>query len=203
MISQTALVIQNATQHECFDYAASEGYFFSYSIKTERMGFHRQCREEWSWVWKSAPYIGFTCPTLNIKRFNTCWTALERKLGLTEPTIIRPVVCDHRDGEHKADTSAIILQINPFWTKTSTHRSILTLFIRLAGKYYQGKYRGAVQSYALANLIENKLDWFLAGNTRPTYTRVDGGIVDKLKYKSMDEVKTMLVKPEAVTPVVA
>lgn len=200
MISDTPLTITNAlTGANCFDYVSSNGTFFAWSAKTGRVGMSRSCREEWSRDWRRAPYIGFTRTSLNIKLFNQAWAAIERKLGLTELTVIYPVIRDHRDGERRLDPSTVILGLSPFWTLTSTHRAFMTLFIRMAGAFYTGRFRDAVQAYGLAQLIAEPIDWFLAGNTHPTYANIDYGIVDKFRYAGMERVKTMLVKPEAAS----
>lgn len=196
MISKDTLIIKNK---DWFQYVSQNGGFFVYSPENQQSKMLVSCREEFQAYYfrpkkDSSPYVGFYSSYLDINAFDRFWTELEDKVNVEPKSqIYRTNIA-----------SVVILKLSPFWIANSTRKSILTLFIRGFGAY--GKNRkslvGAMVAYPLAAKVINAVNWFLAGNTQPTYSRMNsppggyGGFIYHFAYRSNDRIKKMLVKPK-------
>lgn len=170
MISSTPLRLRDPEGYTAYSASAPEGYFFLYQPRGDGVLNTFHCREELASMWDDdharCRYLGFMWTNrIWVGRTERMWRQFETAMGVTEPTVFHGI-CDE-DGD--VETGQVLLHLSPFWVKTQTHRSVCSLLLRLLIVHYTDSWNAAVNAYALARDCKLALEWFLAGNTRPTY----------------------------------
>lgn len=197
-------------------YSAVNGMFFVYVPATKLCDCFKVCRTEFAWKWegldpdyqtggyprikpygdKVSEYIGFVLyPTgIDIPVFAAKWDDMEIRLGLIEKTIIYRT---------SASNKAMIFKLSPFWLANDTVRSFVTLFIRMLAVYPRATFDESVRAYHLSARIIKAIEWFMAGNTHPTYQHLSRmangdnylGVINEFQLLSPDEIAAKLTKP--------
>ncbi len=206
----------------------SQGYFFQYDPRYRRtvssaytkangMGEGHdivQCRTTFQAIWEiDHPTFSYTHafkrrisrwvgmlrkPNIDIKHVAHLWSQIEDKVCPKDRSTIHQV---------KGDKGTIIWHLSPFWTRTDTHRSFATLFMRMVVVYGCKTLDASIDAYSLSADIKPAIKHWLGGHTKPSYARLtakgrwkmDGytGVINQLFNRSPDELATMLVKPAA------
>ena len=143
------------------NYSCEKGYFFDIKNENQACNF-MQCRVDFARYVMISPAvkrIGFAKTDYNLKLINKFWNFVARKLGTkTRPTFIQT---------NKVDF--LIIDIPEFWLTNDTRRSLFTLLLRCSAAYYKGRFQDGINTYDLASRVSHAIQYFLAGNTTPTY----------------------------------
>lgn len=174
-IAPTPIRLKDPSGYTSYSCDNSEGFFFLYLPRGDGVQNAFHCREELAVDWdEDAPrcrWLGFMWNSqIMVRRIERLWTDLETKMGVTEHTVFHRVTDGESEGGAPSiEKTQVLLHLSPFWTKTQTHRSVCSLLLRLLIVYYTGSWNAAINAYELAKECREALEWFLAGNTRPSY----------------------------------
>ncbi len=176
-------------------YHRVDGYFFTikqdaYNILDLQYIF--DCRESTEEnINMRTCYIGWRSDNLNLALMSEFWDKIEQKLGeKSRITIFETGV-----------SNLIVIKVPPFWMETDVSRGFFTLFLRASAVYYTNDLLKAFKNYKLALCILPVIEWFLDGNTKPTFGSLEyiegrgRGIVAQFKDNIESQYKLDLVKP--------
>ncbi len=162
------------TSYACDD---DEGFFFLYQPHGDGVLNTFGCREELAFDWDDEHprnrWLGFMWnENIMVGRLDRLWSDYETKMGIkaADQTVFHRVLGDDEDDRTpRLNRHLVLLHLSPFWTKTQTHRSVCSMLLRLLVVYYKDSWNQGIKAYQLAAGCREALEWFLAGNTKPTY----------------------------------
>lgn len=180
------------------EYTSSTGMFVVIT-STNEIYWTGRCRVELEWYLKKNNYhnrIGFKKSNADIKLMRSFWSKIFKKLGKKSKfTICKSTV------KNFTVNDIYVIDLPEFWN-TETNRSLFSLFLR-ASVCYHTKGNGVIKtlkSYYLANNVIPAIEWFLKGNTIPTYekfTTLDGegytGFVAEFQHLTQSEIEKKLI----------
>ena len=126
-----------------------------------------RCRVEFEWDLKKNEFykrVGFKKDGMNLDLVKSFWSEIFRKLGRRS----RFTIC-------KSNLPNIcIIDLPKFWNETDTARSLFSLFLRASIVYHKAgnDVLTTLKSYDLATKALPAIEWFLKGNTVPTYEKL-------------------------------
>lgn len=154
-----------------------------------------RCRVEIEWELKRNNFparMGFCRPGSDIEIMRNFWSKIFKKLGKSSEFVI-----------HETNfNNTYIIDVPDFWNKTDTGRSVFTLFLRASACFHtkSNTILKTLKSYQLASLVIPALQWYLKGNTIPTYDKLTGldyegytGFVAEFQALPLEEIKSKLV----------
>lgn len=190
MISDTSFPIDYSTDSYATYDPWKEGRFMPLNSQNG-ITIHHTCREVvGKYFTGKSSHIAMRATDADAARVNAFFEIIENKLKL--PKNQRTIVYQGKNKEY------VVLKVPKFWLKNATTRGFYTLFFRCAVAYFfHDNFSKALKDYLLTNTMKNQIQWFLKGNTQPTYKRLKGkGIVDHFtEYNYGIDYKTLLVKP--------
>lgn len=171
-------------------YKSAYGQFFLFDPDDPISMHCLACRDEFAWEWEGCDkpdyecgaepigndgkhrWIGFTTGyDINIKAVESVWRTLERKMNVGLGLKWRGTVFYRSDVD-----GTIVLRLSRFWVQSSTHRSVFTLLLRMVVGYRLNgvtprTINEMIDAYHHASNCSTALKRFLAGYTKPTYSR--------------------------------
>jgi hypothetical protein len=195
MLSSKILKIKNHLYIN--PYNSTSGQFFIYDTKFSIIDGIHSCRELFSEFFTcKTEYVGFTFSNhkdININKVVKFFEYIERRLKNQIPSNKTTIVYSTNI------KNVIILKISPFWRENNVRRAMFTLFLRCACVHYKTSFKAAIINYALAYSIQPTINYFLKGNTIPTFRHsyLDDEIVDRFSWASEEFINRQLKKPTA------
>lgn len=141
-------------------YPGSSGAYFS--ILNDEIKTVRGCRVETSWDIlnnRGVKQIGFAAPNINLDLVRAFWAQACKNLSKNSIPVFKKTNLNN----------CIIVEIPVLWRQNSTSRSLFTLLLRCSIVYYDKDFKNSILKYKLAAKVIHAIEWFLAGNTKPTY----------------------------------
>jgi len=150
-------------------------------------------RDEFAWEWEGCDedgyddestalgddgrhrWIGFTTgpnAPIDIKAIESIWRRWERKMNVGSDLRHSGTIFYRSDVD-----GCVVLRLSPFWVKSSTHRSVVTLLLRMVICYRMAGPRTKTTNQMIADyhqcggLFRSLSKRFMSGFTKPTYDR--------------------------------
>jgi len=155
-----------------------------------------RCRVEFEQNWSHTKFhnrVGFIKQSLDIKLANEFWNKIFRKLGKSS----KFTICESNF------PNVYVIDLPKFWCGNDTARSLFSLLLRASASYHKkgNTIVETLQAYELANKALPAIEWFLKGNTIPTYeklTKLDWegytGFIAEFQNLTQAEIEAKLVK---------
>ncbi len=160
-----------------FGFISPEGNFFIY-LEENKTSYYNHftayyyCRDQLAMMFNTDmghDMIGMHIPNkLDLPRLVEYWKGIEDTLGIEKESVF-----------FAADTTGFvtrnpvfIVKLSPFWLANDTRRSLVSLLLRAGAIYPRATFSESLYAYPVAQPIIAAINWFMSGNTKPTYASV-------------------------------